>query len=119
MENNSKGIIKELLDKDKCHGCSACMNICPVDAISMKFDNEGFFYPQINDEECIKCKKCVVICPTNKDKKARIINPKKIFTSYANDSNIVESASSGGLFPLLSQYVIEKKVWFLELYIII
>lgn len=31
-------------DKKKCCGCTACYSVCPVDAIDMVEDNEGFLY---------------------------------------------------------------------------
>ena len=43
------------IDKKKpdCCGCSACSKICPVGAITMQTDKEGFLYPVIDDEKCI------------------------------------------------------------------
>ena len=37
-----------ITDKTKCSGCSACLNICPKNAISMKEDEKGFRYPNID-----------------------------------------------------------------------
>lgn len=48
--------------KKDCCGCSACAAACPVGAISMVPDNEGFLYPEINNELCIDCGKCVKVC---------------------------------------------------------
>ena len=30
-------------DKNECCGCTACFNICPVNAIKFEEDNEGFY----------------------------------------------------------------------------
>lgn len=46
----------------RCCGCGACVAICPVKAITMKSDNEGFFYPSINAQLCCKCGKCRSVC---------------------------------------------------------
>ena len=35
--------------KEKCNGCIACYNICPVKAIELQHDNLGFVYPFVND----------------------------------------------------------------------
>ena len=40
--------------------CYAC---CPVKAIQMKSDNEGFQYPIIDEKKCIRCLKCIKVCP--------------------------------------------------------
>lgn len=49
--------------KEECCGCSACHAICPLKAISMVEDEEGFEYPQIDEECCIRCNKCMQVCP--------------------------------------------------------
>lgn len=48
--------------KENCCGCTACYAACPVKAISMKVDEEGFLYPVIDKEKCIKCYKCLSVC---------------------------------------------------------
>lgn len=49
--------------KSECCGCSACFAICPVSAIKMEEDSDGFEYPKIDENICIKCYKCKKICP--------------------------------------------------------
>lgn len=48
--------------KEDCCGCTACMNICPVKAITMVADEEGFFYPVIDEKKCIRCNMCRKTC---------------------------------------------------------
>lgn len=59
---NSKGIPVLYEKKENCCGCSACYAICPMGAIIMKPDMEGFLYPRINPEKCISCYKCLSVC---------------------------------------------------------
>ena len=49
-------------NKENCCGCSACYSICPVKAIKMQWDVEGFLYPCIDDNKCIRCHKCLNVC---------------------------------------------------------
>lgn len=49
-------------DKSNCCGCSACYASCPVKAISMRPDKEGFLYPEIDKDKCICCYKCTTVC---------------------------------------------------------
>lgn len=49
-------------EKKECCGCSACYAICPVNAIHMGEDDEGFLYPIINFDKCISCYKCLATC---------------------------------------------------------
>ena len=45
----------ELKKLEDCCGCTACYSICPVNAISMNRDCEGFLYPSIDLLKCVKC----------------------------------------------------------------
>ena len=47
----------EIKDKRDCCGCSACVQKCPKQCISLKDDNEGFLYPEVDKVTCIDCGK--------------------------------------------------------------
>lgn len=49
-------------NKLNCCGCSACYSVCPVHAIEMKVDCEGFLYPVIDERMCIRCNHCLSVC---------------------------------------------------------
>ena len=51
------------LEREECCGCTACMAVCPVRAISMEPDEEGFEYPVVDAASCVGCGKCVATCP--------------------------------------------------------
>ena len=55
--------------KEDCCGCTACVVICPKEAIAMPEDSEGFFYPSINKQLCICCYQCLKVCPIKAAKK--------------------------------------------------
>lgn len=46
-----------------CTGCGACENICPVNAIEMVQNEEGFWMPTVDESGCINCGKCDKVCP--------------------------------------------------------
>lgn len=49
-------------EKKDCNGCGSCALICPVNAIQMLEDEEGFLYPKIDERKCIKCNRCIKVC---------------------------------------------------------
>ena len=50
-------------DSKSCCGCTACMSVCPANAIKMISDSEGFYIPQTDGKNCIECGACESKCP--------------------------------------------------------
>ena len=95
-----------LEEKDKCCGCETCSNACPVNAISMKYDEEGFFHPTIDEKACILCGICKKICPVESPP---VLNKlKNTFACYAKDEEIFYKSSSGGFFAVLANEVLNE-----------
>ena len=95
----------ELIGNKKCTGCFTCYNICPVNAIEMKYDEEGFYKPNILFN-CIECSKCIKICPVIKNEN----NNKyiKVYAAWSNDKGILLNSSSGGLFSELALEILNE-----------
>ncbi len=99
--------MEEIVAKNKCTGCTACMNICPKQAISMETNSEGFKVPVINKEKCINCGLCKKTCPALNTNKNYSLN--ECFVAYAKDDKYKNNSSSGGIFPLIATRVLEDK----------
>lgn len=96
----------QITDKNKCSGCNACYNICPVNAISMLEDKEGFKYPIIDDTKCTKCGLCAKTCPINNTKFENNENPKCY--AYMAKDDIRKDSASGGAFAHLAYHFIKN-----------
>ena len=72
-------------NKDHCCGCSACEEVCPVQAIKMHRDALGFLYPELNEGICVKCNLCSNVCPFEND-----VEGGNIRAVYAARHNSVE-----------------------------
>ncbi|MBQ4515397.1 MAG: Coenzyme F420 hydrogenase/dehydrogenase, beta subunit C-terminal domain [Clostridia bacterium] len=95
------------LGKRNCSGCHACFNICPVNCISMDYDSEGFLYPIINQSLCIKCGRCEKACPVlNKSQSAE--DKINAYAGINLDENTRMQSSSGGIFSLIAEYVLDN-----------
>lgn len=93
-------------DKEHCCGCWACNNVCPVAAITMQSDAEGFMYPSINEKKCIHCNKCESVCPFGENNP--LIKPQKVYAVKNLDEHVRENSSSGGFFSVLMDYTINN-----------
>ena len=45
------------VNKEKCTGCSACVEVCPVNAIKIESEKA------VIAEECVECSACINECP--------------------------------------------------------
>lgn len=99
-----------LLDsKEKCCGCSACYSICPVNAVTMLSDEEGFEYPDIDSEKCTDCGLCKKVCqfvPTY-DRGENFEIPVVYGSKHKNDV-LRENSRSGGAFMAMAEYVVSN-----------
>ena len=95
----------EICEKGLCSGCGCCEHICPRNAITMHFDEEGFLRPEIDARSCIECGLCQKKCPVNKHENHL---PIEVYAAYARDKKIRKTSSSGGIFSLLGENVIAE-----------
>lgn len=92
-------------DKD-CTGCMACFNTCPIQAIQMQIDDEGFQRPEINNLICINCNKCANVCPALHPVNKEL--PLKIYSGWSNNTSIRLLSSSGGAFSEIAIPILRK-----------
>ncbi|HPX21506.1 MAG: NADH-quinone oxidoreductase subunit NuoF [Thermotogaceae bacterium] len=56
-----KPLMRVVIDKDKCVGCTACARVCPVNAISGAVRKPH----EIDPEICTRCGSCLAVCRFN------------------------------------------------------
>lgn len=90
-----------------CCGCNACVQSCPVSAIKMGTDRDGFLKASVKTELCIQCGKCLTVCPT--DTKASMLSKtRKAYAAINKNRDELLKSSSGGVFSVLANYILEQ-----------
>lgn len=88
----------------ECVLCGACINACPVDAISLDKVHLDFRYPQIKEDICIHCNRCEKACPILGNKgKPENGYPVAFAAKSENDPMRMRSSSGGAFYELASQ----------------
>ena len=88
-----------VLKKEKCTGCGACYNICPIGAILMQENSEGFLYPEIDEDKCTNCGLCAKSCACLNPRYENRENPECYAFMASNEERM--RSSSGAAFPVL------------------
>ena len=95
-------------DKINCCGCYACYSICPVKAIKMEKDEKGFEYPIVDKDKCTNCGLCEKVCPIiNNKKNDKTEADIKAYASMNKDLQTRMKSSSGGIFTLIAEYILD------------
>lgn len=93
----------------ECCGCSACYAACPVRAITMKPDEEGFLYPSIDEKICIDCGLCERVCSFCDDyAHADGQNGSQYYALVHKDYGVRKSSRSGGAFFALASATLAR-----------
>lgn len=94
----------------QCCGCTACEAICPKNCIMLVSDEEGFAYPQIDIKKCIGCNACESVCPIIKSESIeQKENVLATYVGYAINEKVRIESSSGGVFSLIANYILEQR----------
>lgn len=89
-----------------CYGCASCACVCPMNAIEMKFDEDGF-YAAFKNDACIDCGLCERHCISIQGASTPL-SKTEVFASEPRDRRAVAGSSSGGLAHLLALQAIRS-----------
>lgn len=122
-------------NKKDCCGCGACEQICPKRCISLIEDSQGFLYPETDASICVDCGLCERVCPAVRPAETFVTNklggqpnvsepidavtsnklggqpevsaPMEVFAAKNHDASVRKGSSSGGVFSMLAESVLE------------
>lgn len=91
-----------------CCGCGACKEVCPVKAINVKLDENGFFKAVLDETKCISCGKCTKVCPYQNCNYERLISESSLYSYEDTDMRVLKTSSSGGLAFRMAKTAMER-----------
>lgn len=111
MGNNIN--LPHLCPAEVCTACSACYNVCPKNAITMKVDECGECHPCVDAEKCIHCGLCEKVCPGLDMTKLQRHGSPTVYCCWLKDAKLRMESTSGGAAFAISKAIIMKggHVW--------
>ncbi|MDD3414994.1 MAG: Coenzyme F420 hydrogenase/dehydrogenase, beta subunit C-terminal domain [Lachnospiraceae bacterium] len=92
---------------NNCYGCDACYSVCSQNAIE-KVSLDGMEKRIIKSDQCIECLRCKKVCPSVSTK-SMDNKIKQIGCGWSRNKEVLNIASSGGVFYELARYFIENE----------
>ena len=89
-----------------CTSCQVCAAVCPVGAIKIEQNKDGFYRPVVNDA-CVDCGRCVESCyKFDHDIKDGFIPNYSFFSAMALDGKVLKHTTSGGIADILARHLV-------------
>ena len=96
-------------NNNPCSGCAACYSVCPVGAICLERNSDGFFEARVNAEKCISCGKCVQVCPKYFQQEKQLDkNAFSIYSFVYNETSVLKESSSGAAGWALTEQAVAQ-----------
>jgi coenzyme F420-reducing hydrogenase beta subunit len=101
-------MISVFSNKEDCCGCSACQQICSQNAITMRPDEEGFLYPEIDKVHCVACGRCTEICPVICKGNYKESGTPRFYVARHKSQEVLRQSTSGGAFTAISDAILRQ-----------
>lgn len=99
----------KITSPSRCCGCTACASVCPHRAITMRADDKGFVYPEVDAGRCTECGLCVRTCQFNKHyRRYDNFEAPRYYAMRCLDTAELSRSQSGGAFYLFSEEVLAE-----------
>ena len=92
------------ITNEKCVGCAACAAICPVGAIILTENENGFREPVVDSKRCINCALCKKLCR----EQVEFNSTQNVYIAKHKNKEVYIDSQSGGAFTAISDYILSK-----------
>ena len=106
-EGSLRNCYLETERKADCCGCEACSSVCPVDAITMAEDKEGFRYPVVDKGTCVDCGRCKAVCALPETRFHAVV-AQRGFGGAIRDATLLADSTSGGAFTAIASAFLQS-----------
>ena len=94
---------------DYCFGCGVCAAACHKQAITMRYDRDGFYKPVVDEGACVNCGICQDVCSFNHED---VMQPKDpeigSYAAWSKNPEIRTECTSGGLSYELGKHLMAQ-----------
>lgn len=92
----------------ECTSCQMCAAVCPVHAIEINIDSEGFYRPYLDNDKCIDCSLCTKVCYKydNDIQQTETIENCTLYGAKVLDNDVLKKTASGGIADILARHLI-------------
>ena len=96
----------------ECTSCGVCSSVCNKEAISIALNSEGFYRPVVASDLCNNCGLCTTVCykfdNSIHQTSEQGLMDKPLYSAWANNAEVIENATSGGIGELLAQQLLKE-----------
>ena len=101
-----------MADNQKCTGCMACLQMCPMKCITVKEDDVGNLYPYIDRDSCIECGACEKVCPEiSINRKDCLKRPDQVYAVWSLNTKSRSASTSGGAAAEFYESALNQGYW--------
>lgn len=101
-----------MADNQKCTGCMACLQMCPIKCITVREDDIGNLYPYIDRDSCIECGSCEKVCPEiSINRKDCFKKPDQAYAVWSLNTNSRSASTSGGAAAEFYESALNQGYW--------